>query len=392
MKALYWCIAMYLGASSHAAFAQCTTGDCENGTGRYVYASGDRYIGEFKDGKRHGRGVYHYVNGSIYQGQFDQDRRHGYGTYRWTNGDSFIGEYREDLRHGEGTYYFADGRIEEGVWDNGQMIRLKKPTPVVVNNTDPFAISGDTTGTNNMASMLKAISNTVEGQPRLALVIGNSKYPSVPLKNPVNDAVAIAQELQRSGFDVMLFTDVGEKDMKIAIRDFGNRLKEKKGVGLFYYAGHGLQIDGRNYILPVDADVQKIQDVEFESVDLSRILVEMEYAENEMNIVILDACRDNPYKEQFKATGRSAVGLASINSAPPNSLIAFSTAPGATAYDGDGANGLYTQEFLKALQTEGLKIEEVFKKVRSQVRLQSDGEQIPWETSSIENDFYFKKK
>ena len=180
--------------------------------------------------------------------------------------------------------------------------------------------------------------------------------------------------------------------MKKAIREFGQKLKERGGVGLFFYAGHGLQSDGRNFLVPVNAEIHKAQDIEFESVDLGRVLSELEYAENSMNIIILDACRDNPYKEEFaKSKHASYNGLASIGSAPYNSFIAFSTAPGSVALDGTGTNGLYTQELLKAMREQGSALEEVFKKVRKNVRKASGGQQIPWESSSVEDDFHFKQ-
>jgi uncharacterized caspase-like protein len=189
-----------------------------------------------------------------------------------------------------------------------------------------------------------------------------------------------------------LFTNLSQKDLKIALRDFGQILKEEGGVGLFYFAGHGLQEGGRNYLLPIDADIRKTQDIELEAVDLSRVLVEMDYAENELNLIILDACRDNPYEEAFKDSRNRHNGLASIQSAPYNSFIAFSTSPGAVAADKPEANhGLYTQELLNALQKKGLKLEDIFKIVRSNVRKLSNGVQIPWEISSVEDDFYFKE-
>jgi uncharacterized caspase-like protein len=202
----------------------------------------------------------------------------------------------------------------------------------------------------------------------------------------------MAQALQKAGFDVVVYTDIDQKTMKKAIREFGEQLKNSGGVGLFYYAGHGLQADGRNFLLPTDASISKIQDIEFESVDLGRLLSEFEYAQNDMNIMILDACRDNPYKDDFqKSKYASYNGLAAIGTAPYNSFIAFSTAPGSVALDGKGTNSLYTQALIAALQVPGRPLEEVFKLVRKQVRLSSEGRQIPWESSSVEDDFYFLK-
>jgi hypothetical protein len=390
---------LLLSVFTNVAYAQeqgCTTGDCENGKGRYIFPNGDKYIGEFKHAKLDGRGVYTSKNGNVYKGQFKDNMRHGYGTYKWLNGDSYIGEYVNNERQGEGTYYGIDGTVNEGYWENGNFVKAKESPEVdtissSISGTDPFS-KADTINIHKLfAKKFPALKNIQEGQKRNALVIGNSSYLKNPLKNPVNDAIAIAEELQRSGFNVYIYTNVSQKDLKIAIRDFGQILKDEGGVGLFYFAGHGLQEGGRNYILPVDADIRKSKDIELESVDLSRVLVEMDYAENDLNLIILDACRDNPYKEEFKDSRNQHNGLASIQSAPYNSFIAFSTSPGAVAADNPNSeHGLYTQELLAAMRNKGAKLEDVFKKVRANVRRQSNGTQIPWEISSVEVDFYFK--
>lgn len=220
---------------------------------------------------------------------------------------------------------------------------------------------------------------------RFALVIGNSDYTIGPLKNPVNDAYAMALTLERLGFDVLIRLDVKTKDdMKKAIREFGFKLKQG-GTGLFYFAGHGLQVQGFNYLIPVHAEIYSEEEVEYEGVDVGFVLAQMESAQNQMNIVILDACRNNPYARSYRST---TSGLASIN-APTGSIIAYATAPGATAMDGIGKNGLYTSILLKQITQEGLKIEEVFKKVRAEVLAGSGGRQVPWESSSLIGDFYF---
>lgn len=384
---------------SYLSYGQtgCTIGDCENGKGRFIYENGDKYIGEFKNAVPHGRGAYYNKNGSLYKGPFVHGKRQGYGTFIWTNGEKYIGEYLNNMRHGEGIYTFSDGTQQKGIWRNGTFVEeiKEKKTEVIAhnsnnsNNIDPFG--GNNDNSKYDGKFFKALRNIDTTQSRTALIIGNSKYPKAPLKNPVNDAVAIAEELQRSGFDSYVYTDLNQKTMKKAIREFGETLKERGGVGLFFYAGHGLQSDGRNFLVPVDAVIAKIQDIEFESVDLGRILSEFEYAENNMNIIILDACRDNPYKEEFKKSKHASYnGLASIGSAPYNSFIAFSTAPGSVALDGKGVNGLYTQELLKAMSQPGSGLEDVFKQVRKNVRKSSEGRQIPWESSSVEDDFYFK--
>ncbi len=228
---------------------------------------------------------------------------------------------------------------------------------------------------------------TVEGmrsEKRVALVIGNAAYPSSPLKNPVNDARAMATTLRALGFEVLARENAGDKDLKRAIEEFGDRLRGG-GVGLFFYAGHGIQVAGRNYLVPVDAKIRTERDVDIEAIDVVRVLARMDEARNRLNIVVLDACRDNPFGRSFRSSVR---GLAAID-APSGTLIAYATAPGKLARDGEGANGLYTSELLRAIRQPGLKLEDVFKHVRQAVRVKTNGEQIPWEASSVEGDFYF---
>ncbi len=382
---------LFLYTFSYGQDTGCTIGDCQNGKGRFIFENGDKYIGEFKNALPHGRGAYYNKDGSTYKGPFIEGKRQGYGTFTWTNGEKYIGEYVNNNRHGEGIYIFADGRQQKGNWRDGTFVEIikekKKEVIFISNNQD----SADQTG-GHEGKFLKALNNIDSFQARTALIIGNGHYDKVPLKNPVNDAMSIAYELQQSGFDVYVLRDINQKTMKKAIREFGEKLHTVGGVGLFYYAGHGLQADGRNFLVPVDAIINKIHDIEFESVDLGRVLSEFEYAENDMNIIILDACRDNPYKDEFeKSKHASYNGLTSIGSAPYNSFIAFSTSPGSVALDGEGVNSLYTQELLKAMHEKGRPIEEVFKQVRRNVRKSSEGMQIPWESSSVEDSFYFKK-
>lgn len=221
---------------------------------------------------------------------------------------------------------------------------------------------------------------------RVALIIGNANYTNAPLKNPANDAKAMANALRGLGFEVIEHINANQETMETAITSFGNRIK-KGGVGLFYFAGHGLQVNGENYLIPLKAKIDKEQQVKYRSVNLGLVLAEMDAASNPMNIVILDACRNNPFKTSSRSANR---GLASTT-APTGTFIAYATAPGSVAADGNGANGLYTQELLKMLRVPGLTIEQVFKKVRAKVLQQTGGKQTPWENSSIIGDFYFKR-
>ena len=222
-------------------------------------------------------------------------------------------------------------------------------------------------------------------EQRIALVIGNAAYPTAPLKNPVNDARAMARTLRELDFDVLAFENQSQKEMRRAVIEFGDRL-QRGGVGLFYFAGHGLQVAGRNYMVPVDASIRSETEVEVESVDVATVLVRMDTAKTRLNIVILDACRDNPFGRSFRSTAR---GLAAID-APSGTLIAYATAPGRVARDGQGDNGLYTAELLRTMREPGLPIENVFKRVRQAVREVTKGEQVPWEASSMEGEFVFR--
>lgn len=225
---------------------------------------------------------------------------------------------------------------------------------------------------------------------RLALVIGNSNYINAgTLRNPVNDARAISGILTKLGFDVMKFEDADQNQLKRAISDFGYRLKNYD-AGLFYFAGHGVQVDGNNYLIPIDALLKYEENVEYECVAAGRVLAQMEGAENGLNIVILDACRNNPFERSWDRSLTSR-GLAGMN-APTGSLVAYATAPGETASDGFGENGLYTEELLRNMQKPNLKIEDVFKQVRIAVMQKSGNEQVPWESSSLIGDFYFSTK
>jgi len=228
---------------------------------------------------------------------------------------------------------------------------------------------------------------TVTGEePRLALVIGNAAYDSAPLRNPVQDVRAMSTALQGMGFTVTALENASLGEMKRAIDDFGDALRTgNNGVGLFYFSGHGMQVKGRNFLIPIGARLKGERDVEYESVDVGRILGKMEDAGNRMNLVILDACRDNPFARSMRSTSS---GLASVDAAS-GTFVAYATAPGRTADDGPGSNGLYTEQLVRHMQTPGLKVEDVFKRVRIEVEKRSDGKQVPWESSSLKGDFYF---
>jgi len=227
-----------------------------------------------------------------------------------------------------------------------------------------------------------------EIQGRVALVIGNSDYKHTSaLTNPKNDAKVMATVLRSLDFEVIEALDLSQNDMKRAVKKFAQKLEVggRGTVGLFYYAGHGVQVNGRNYLIPVNAKISSPVDVEIESVDLNIVTNAMDVAGNGFNVVVLDACRDNPFKSSTRALTR---GLARIN-APTGSLIAYATSPGDVAADGVGANSPYTAALVKSMQIPGLTIERVFKKVRLEVHQSTKETQTPWESSSLTGDFYF---
>ncbi len=219
---------------------------------------------------------------------------------------------------------------------------------------------------------------------RIALIIGNGRYKSSPLRNPVNDAEDMARVLRERGFEVLLRTDANHKDMEKAIREFGEKLRQG-GIGFFYFSGHGMQVKGVNYLVPVDEDIQEENEIKFKAVDANFVLSKMDSAGNQMNVMILDACRDNPFIRSFRSSAR---GLAQMD-APRGSLIVYATSPGKTAADGEGRNGIFTKHLLKAIRETNLEVGQLLREVRRGVMNETNSNQVPWESSSLTGNFYF---
>jgi hypothetical protein len=226
----------------------------------------------------------------------------------------------------------------------------------------------------------------ISTQKRIALLIGNGTYLNSILANPENDAREFKNALMQFGFDVLEYENLNQVQMKKAIDEFGLKLKNYD-VGLFYYAGHGIQSKGFNYLIPVDASLRSEQEVEYDCVQADRVLGVMEASGAKVNILILDACRNNPFERSWTRAA-SGKGLAYMN-APSGTLIAYATAPGSTASDGSGKNGLYTSAILESIKIPNLTILQMFQNVRSIVSQKSDKQQIPWESTSLIGDFYF---
>jgi uncharacterized caspase-like protein len=234
---------------------------------------------------------------------------------------------------------------------------------------------------------------------KAALVIGNAAYKVGPLKNPVNDAQAIGAQLRTLGFDVTQRENLGLRDMIETFRQFSMAARTA-AVRLVYYAGHGVQVQGRNYLLPVDTEIRGEEEMPAKSADLNELLDRLASIKQGINIFILDACRNNPFSgtevlgpdgRRLKFRGIAAPGLALVQ-APLGSMVAFSTAPGGVALDNPGErNSLYTKHLLAMMQTPGLPIELVFKQVRLGVARETGRAQVPWESSSLTGDFCFKQ-
>jgi hypothetical protein len=241
-------------------------------------------------------------------------------------------------------------------------------------------IAGSSTSENRIVRFSKTVS-----EKRLALVFGNSNYKNgASLKNPENDANLIEATLKELNFEVLKHLDAGKTEMERAILEFSQKLPSYN-VALFYYAGHGIQVDGVNYLIPTDAVIEEKVACKWEAVSVTDIVSEFEKYPDNINIVILDACRNNPYRSWVRGNEAGFRFISDVS----GTIIAYATAEGATAADGSGANGLYTEELVKQMLVPQ-PVESVFKKTRVQVEQRSKGMQSPRESSGLRGEFYFK--
>jgi Caspase domain len=242
-----------------------------------------------------------------------------------------------------------------------------------------------------LLSAFLACSSAANAESRLALVIGESAYRAVPsLPNPANDAKAMSKLLAESGFEVTTASDLSQKEFNQTVGDFTAAIAAKgpDTVALVFYAGHGLQIDGENYLVPVDVDPKREADIPLQAVRLNDILNTLNSVPTRMRILLLDACRNNPFAALNQTAGHG-LALVDTKTGAPGTFLSYSTSPGAEAEDGQGADSPYTAALLTAARTPGLPIEQAFKQVRVDVNKATSGRQTPWESSSLTEDFRF---
>ena len=246
------------------------------------------------------------------------------------------------------------------------------------------ALAGLATATGTLAATLPAAGAPAASEHRVALIIGNSTYKQSPLKNPVNDARAMRDKLQRMGFQIVYYENLQVKQVGSVLREFRTAIRPGS-VALFFYAGHGLQVRGENYLPTVDAELATEEDVPYQALSLSSVLNTMEDSKAGVNLVLLDACRNNPFQRNFRSQPQ---GLARVQ-APSGTLIHYATRPGSTAEDGAGKHGTYTEALLKQIDEQGVPIETSLKRVTIQVREATKGKQEPWMEGSLTGDFFF---
>lgn len=218
-----------------------------------------------------------------------------------------------------------------------------------------------------------------------AFIVGNNTYPEAPLQNAVNDGRSVAAKLTELSFSCSLLTDTTHKAMDIALSEFGKQLATHD-VGLFFFAGHGMQIDGVNYLAAVDTNFASEVDAKFSSLALDKVIETMERSGTRTSVIILDACRNNPYERRWRSTGPR--GLAPVY-APKGMLIGYATSPGQVASDGSGRNGAYTEALLAHIGHQDLSIENFFKRVRNTLSSSTSSRQISWEHTSLMGDYHF---
>ena len=385
------------------------------GQGSYIETNGNIYVGEFLEGKQNGRGTITFPSGANYAGQYQNGKRTGQGAYTYASGDKYIGEFIDGNYNGRGILYSSDGSIRQsGVWKDDKLVSSQYVDPnsftrIAKGNSAPSAAESQRLENQRKAAQLEEERRKFEEEKRqaalerqrtesqkvqtqvapdnrrrLALVIGNDNYSSMPvLNNAVNDAKSMSDALKQANFEVLYYKNLNKRGMEEALYTFAQKLG-KDDVGMFYFAGHGVQANSQNFLIPVAENVKKSANVQFEGIDVNRVMAYLRDSRNSLNIVVLDACRSS-----MPERGGMSRGL-TVTEAPQGSIVAYATSPGKAASDGDGGNSPFTKNLIRVMQRKGVKIEDVFKEVRVAVSRETNGEQVPQEVSQLVGDFYFR--
>ncbi len=414
-----------------------------HGQGVLVWPDGTRYSGDFRNGMRNGKGASTRPDGRQYVGEYREDKPHGVGTLIWADGRKHAGEFRDGRPQGLGVRYRPDGGVDKaGRWDGDSLVEAMAPQGPrwvalgITALTPPGAKqaaapagpkdSKDSPSTElrdkspqaeleterrrrlELEQQLAALqaaerdrtqvkpktvpgSQTQRSERRVALIVGNAAYRGSPLDNPLNDAVDVEASLRRHGFQTTLLRNANLMQMREATRRFAAQLSAAD-VALIYFAGHGIESKGKNYMIPIGADLQFEYELPDQAYDAGNWLEMLEGARSSnadrVNIVILDACRNNNLLGS-RGTGR---GLGRLD-APSGTFLAYSTAPGRVASDGPRGqrNSPFTRHLLAAMDRPNWPIEEVFKEVRRNVSRETQGAQVPWESTSLTGFFSFKR-
>jgi hypothetical protein len=410
------------------------------GHGSYTYANGDKYVGGHLANQPDGEGVFFFRTGATFSGRYKQGWRDGPGVQTFATGERFVGEFKADKRHGFGVLLSPDEQVvQSGIWTDdqrkeivGSRAELEKQRLLVqrllaeAREKEQLAREADDIARQLLAAQDRRRAAELEREKseralveaerrrlqamltaepektaarkisatdgkRVALVIGNADYRKSPLLNPVNDSRDIAAALRARGFAVIERANVTLAEMRQAMREFSDQIADSE-VALVYYSGHGLEVDGRNFFIPIGTDIQRDYEVVDQAFDAGQITELLQRSTSSsmprVNILIVDACRDNPLPRSTRSTGKGLARMA----APTGTFIAFSTAPGKVASDGDGRNSPFTKHLLAAIEIPDKPIEQLFKLVRKAVVEETHGMQVPWDNSSLIGDFFFTRE